>query len=434
MATTFKQPPTNYPAGRAVLASGIDDDDTALTLVSGGAAALNTSASYWADLFDEASPEAIEIVLVTNVVGEGLTVTRGQQGTTAQAWDAGTIVEMRLTKQAIADIHTAVTTLEGRVADATAGVVTSTLSVGGGYGSTGMDVGAEGNVRTNGTLLVDGVTTLTGAVTTGGAVNVGGALAMTNSGAITCPGTFNVRGDGNTIMDIDYDNNSGGATFTIRANGSTTVFTVGETGNTTIAGTLGVTGAVTGPTAAAGTNTTQLATTAFVQAASNYGTYQTLMNVGGSHIAGRVAGTYALGYGDPAAVSGTGTLYPIGIIGIFAADYPTVNGLSAKLRIRAQVNCNDVAPTGNFTFGLYPITRPGTSGGAGLCIYTLGTVVSGSNGATVTTPAADSQTSLVGSDFALPTDGQYVIGVVTTATVAASSHVHLTAQLQQHYA
>jgi hypothetical protein len=36
----------------------------------------------------------------------------------------------------------------------------------------------------------------------------------------------------------------------------------------------------------------------------------------------------------------------------------------------------------------------------------------------------------VSADFALPADGHYVIGVVTTATVAASSHVHMSASLQ----
>lgn len=163
-------------------------------------------------------------------------------------------------------------------------------------------------------------------------------------------------------------------------------------------------------------------------------TYRTLMAASGSHIAAQVAGTYGLGNGNPLAVSGTGTLYPLQVIYIAAADYPTVGSLAPKLRIRAQVACNDVAPTGNFTVGLHPITRPATSGGAGLDIYTIGTVVTGSNGATVTTPAADSHTSMVGADFALPADGFYVMAVVTTATVATSSHVHINAQLQMHNA
>lgn len=162
--------------------------------------------------------------------------------------------------------------------------------------------------------------------------------------------------------------------------------------------------------------------------------YKTILEVSGSHTAAKVAGTYALGQGDPIAVSGTGTLYPIATIYIAAADFPTVNSLAAKLRIRAQLYTNDVAPTGNFTFGLYPITRPGTSGGTGVCIYTIGTVVSGSNGATFTTPAADGLLNAVGSDFSLPADGHYIIAVVTTATIATNAHVHMTAQLQQHNA
>lgn len=192
----------------------------------------------------------------------------------------------------------------------------------------------------------------------------------------------------------------------------------------------GLTGVPTAPTAAAGTNTTQIATTAFAKAMDNNAAYSVILSVAGSHTAAKVAGTYALGFGDPVAVSGTGTLYPIGIINIVGADYPTINGVTTKLRIRAQLFTNDVAPTGNFTFGLYPITRPATSGGAGLCIFTLGTVVAGSNGATFTTPAADLAGVAVGADFAIPADGLYCIGVVTTGTIATSAHVHMVAQLQ----
>lgn len=187
-------------------------------------------------------------------------------------------------------------------------------------------------------------------------------------------------------------------------------------------------------TQAAGDSSTKIATTAFVAAAVPNASYRTILQASGSHIAGKVAGTYAIPMGDPLAVSGTGTLYPIALIHYVAADYPTVNGAATKLRIRAQVECNDVAPTGNYTIGMYPVTRPAGSGGAGLCTYTLGTVVAGSNGATVTTPAADSSNLLVGSDFTPPSDGLYCLGVVTTGTVAASAHVHVTAQLQMRNA
>jgi hypothetical protein len=191
-----------------------------------------------------------------------------------------------------------------------------------------------------------------------------------------------------------------------------------------------LTGTPTAPTAAAGTNSTQIATTAFAKAMDNNAAYSVIANFSASHTAAKVAGTYALGYGGVAAVGGTGTLYPIGLIRIVGADFPTINGITTKLRIRAQLYTNDVAPTGNYTFGLYPVTRPATSGGAGVCTFTLGTVVAGSNGATFTAPAADLLGSAVGSDFAIPADGVYAIAVVTTATVAASAHVHLHAQLQ----
>lgn len=186
-------------------------------------------------------------------------------------------------------------------------------------------------------------------------------------------------------------------------------------------------------TQTAGNNTTQAASTAFVAAAVPNSSYRTILDCSGSHTAAKVAGTYALGQGDPIAVSGTGTLYPINTIYIDSADYPTVNGVTPKLRIRAQLYVNDVAPTGNFTFGLYPITRPATSGGAGLVIYTLGTVVASST-VLFTAPAADSSNNGASADFALPANGHYVIGVVTTATVAASSHLHMSCSLQMRNA
>lgn len=158
--------------------------------------------------------------------------------------------------------------------------------------------------------------------------------------------------------------------------------------------------------------------------------YRTILQANGSHIAGRVAGTYGIPTGQPLAITGTGTLYALSTIHIVGADYPTVNGLAAKLRIRWQLFANDVAPfTGTFIVGLHPITRPGTSGGAGLCIYTIGAAVSGSTN-TFTNVAADSSNGAAGSDFSLPSDGHYVIGVVTSAAMAANSHAHISAILQ----
>lgn len=161
--------------------------------------------------------------------------------------------------------------------------------------------------------------------------------------------------------------------------------------------------------------------------------YRTVLDSSGSHIAARVAGTYGLGQSQPAAITGVGTLYPLNVLYIDPADYPNFLGLAAKLRIRATVAVNDVAPTGNFTFGLHPVTRPATSGGAGLAIYTIGAAVAGST-IQIATPAADSLNNIVGADFALPAAGFYVLGFVSTATVAASSHLHISAALQMRNA
>jgi hypothetical protein len=43
-------------------------------------------------------------------------------------------------------------------------------------------------------------------------------------------------------------------------------------------------------------------------------------------------------------------------------------------------------------------------------------------------------TSVVGSDFALPADGTYCLAVVTTATIANNSLVHINAILQMRNA
>lgn len=216
------------------------------------------------------------------------------------------------------------------------------------------------------------------------------------------------------------------AALNLKANLASPTFT-GTVGGITAA----MVGAPSGSGTSSGTNTgDQTAASLGVPNAS----YRTILDSSGSHIAGRVAGVYGLSHGQPLAITGVGTLYPLNTILIAAADFPTLAGLAPKLRIRAQLYTNDVAPTGNYTFGLYPITRPGTSGGAGLCIYTLGTVVVGSNGAAFVTPAADGLLSAVGADFALPADGHYVLGCVTTATVAANAHVHISAQLQMRNA
>jgi hypothetical protein len=131
-----------------------------------------------------------------------------------------------------------------------------------------------------------------------------------------------------------------------------------------------------------------------------------------------------------APVAGGSLADPLALIYIDNADYTTA-GVENMLRVHATLHANNVAPTGNYTVGLYPITRPASSGGAGVLIYTIGTVVSGST-VTFTTPAADSSNQGNSGDFAIPADGYYALCFVSTATVAASAHIQLTATLQVH--
>ena len=158
--------------------------------------------------------------------------------------------------------------------------------------------------------------------------------------------------------------------------------------------------------------------------------YRSISTHAGSMIAALVAGTYSLPYGDSAvAVSGTGKVYPASMIRIDSADYPAVNGVAATMRLKTMLLANDVGLTGNITFGLYPVTRPATSGGTGVIILTMGTVTPSST-ALYTNPAADSMATLNSADFAIPADGYYVLGVISSASIAASSLFWCCAELQ----
>lgn len=107
------------------------------------------------------------------------------------------------------------------------------------------------------------------------------------------------------------------------------------------------------------------------------------------------------------------------------ADY-TVAGKTQKLRLRAQIAVNETKAAIKFTFGLYPIT---VAGGADECKVTLGTVVSGST-VEINEPAASTVTSAAGSDFTIPSDGAFALGVVTSGTLTNNSDTRLSAQVQ----
>ena len=158
--------------------------------------------------------------------------------------------------------------------------------------------------------------------------------------------------------------------------------------------------------------------------------YNTILQAQGYLIATKVAGTYIIGTADSCQKSGNTHLMPMAIVNILAADFPTVNGIAPELRVSAIVSVNNTAPSANFTIGLYPVTSG--AGGAALKIYSVGSLVTSSATTTVTTPAGSSMTAVSGSDIALPADGVYCLAVVTNATIATSSLVHINAKLQVH--
>ncbi len=237
-----------------------------------------------------------------------------------------------------------------------------------------------------------------------------GGTGVSNAGTLTNGSNTTISNGG--IFDL------GGYTFTVPA-----------TGTAALLNSPTFTGTPAGPTATAGSNTSQLATTAYVLTATPNYTWRTILQANGYFPNGTVVGPYWLPTGGQAAIaSGGGSTYGIASIYIFGTDYPDVNGNTAKLRLRVNLQNNATVQTTTFTAGLYPIGTIG--GGAGGITYNLGTLVTGSTVA-FTTPGANSSNQGVSSEFALPTSGVYVIAVVTTtATTAANTWCVIHANLQ----
>lgn len=176
-------------------------------------------------------------------------------------------------------------------------------------------------------------------------------------------------------------------------------------------------------------NTGQILTSSFNTSSSLFNSqWKCILQASGSHTAARVAGLYQLGLGDAAAIAGTGTLTPLAIMYLDGAEYPKINGVAASMRLRVELTVNSVAPTGNYTFQLIKLTIP--TGGAGLLTYSTSIV-----GASITqaTPAANTIYDLISPTFdftSVAVPGIFCLGFTTTATVAASSHVHISSRLE----
>ena len=117
---------------------------------------------------------------------------------------------------------------------------------------------------------------------------------------------------------------------------------------------------------------------------------------------------------------------------IISTDYPTINGVTPKFRLRATIGVNNIAPVSNISFGLFPLTTPAGSGGVTVKSWTIGTEVVGST-ITQNTPAADTQYQLVSATFGLPSDGLYAICITNSAQTAANSYLTNSATLEVFY-
>lgn len=197
-------------------------------------------------------------------------------------------------------------------------------------------------------------------------------------------------------------------------------------------------------TQASGDNSTKAASTAYADAPVNalIGNWYALVEAQAQWTTALVTASdvYFLTWqGNSTVRNGVGSAASPAGIYLKSTDYPTINGKTAKLRIKvSMLAVNDVAPGTSFTVGLYPITAPtsGTTGAVGVRIYNNGTVVTGSNGSGMvfTTPAADSLTfDKYSAVFAFPADGFYAVGASIGAALATNSSCHIIAELQIHY-
>lgn len=113
MVTAFKQV-ANNAAG--YLISGIDSDDTSLSLETGQGDTFPATGPFWVTLFSQDPADGCEIIEVGGRSGNVLTgLVRGQQGTSAASWSTGAAVQCLLTAQHLSDLHAAVNALEAGV-------------------------------------------------------------------------------------------------------------------------------------------------------------------------------------------------------------------------------------------------------------------------------------------------------------------------------
>lgn len=133
-------------------------------------------------------------------------------------------------------------------------------------------------------------------------------------------------------------------------------------------------------------------------------------------------------------LQGNGSSAPPALIYLDPAEYPSILGRTPKLRLRTIISNNDTAPGQTATVGLYSVTRPASSGGIGVSIFTVGAQVTAvgeriASGAI----AADQMQVFTGDTFAIPAAGYYAMGVNAAGTWALNSGTHFNTELTLVY-
>lgn len=140
--------------------------------------------------------------------------------------------------------------------------------------------------------------------------------------------------------------------------------------------------------------------------------------------AGTAAGTFLLSsVGAAATLSSAAIAAGTGVVHLDPTTNYRYPGKTHQVRVVGTLANWAAAQTGNFTFGLYPITAISAAG-----VPTLGAAVAAP--AAIVTPANPALATVYSAPITMPATGHYCVGVVASAAIAASSVLHLRALLQ----
>ena len=87
----------------------------------------------------------------------------------------------------------------GAITISTTSALAGTVSIGGGYGSTGITLSDAGVIQANGAMTIDGASTLTGAVTASSTMSIGSNLSMTGNILMTDDTSIGIADDAERI-------------------------------------------------------------------------------------------------------------------------------------------------------------------------------------------------------------------------------------------